>query len=153
MKRTLVVLGGLVAVAALVAAVWAASYALGIVGNKTQASYNKRVVTSKIQQQINTADFAQQTYEQFYNECNKVVALNAQIAQLKERLAEAKQLPNDATKSQQVGAAITDLTGAEALQTQIAADYNAQSEQWTRAAFKDANLPARLDPPYDVSCG
>lgn len=154
MKTALHVVGGILGALAVVALVWAGAYALGVLGNKTQASYNKRVVTSKIQQNVNTATFAQAVYERFFDECNHVVALNDQIAQAKERLAETKGLPDDLTKSQQVGAAITDLTGVRSLQTRVAADYNAQSEQWTRGAFKDANLPQRLVAPYDnIVCG
>ena len=152
-NKVLVAVGATVATVLVIAAIWATIYGLGVIGNKTQASFNKRVVTSKIVQKINTADFAQATYEQFFNECNRVSALNDQIEQARQRLAEVKQLPEDVTKSQQVGAAITDLNGVQSLQTQIAADYNAQSEAWTRVAFKDASLPPRLNPPYDVSCG
>lgn len=124
----------------------------GVLSNNVQASYNKRVVTSKIEQNVNTATFAQATYEQFFSDCNAYVAMNTQIDAAKQRVADAKTNVLAATdglsKSQALqaeSAAEADLTGAIQQQANVAARYAAASAEYTRGQFKDANLPVSLD--------
>lgn len=150
MKIALAGLGAL----ALVAAALAASYYGGIIGNNAQANYNGRVVTSKVQQNVRTAAFAQDAYEQFFNDCNAVVADNAKIDIARQRVAEAKTAPEDAfgTKASKVADAEADLAGVQQAQVDTAARYNAAAAEYTRGQFLDASLPARLDAPFNISC-
>lgn len=126
----------------------------GIFSNNVQASYQGRVVTSQVQQRVRTADFAQATYEQFFNDCNAVVADKAKIAQAQERVREMKLLPEDifGTKGSKVADAVSDLTGLQQSQADTAARYNAAAAEYTRSQFLAQSLPARLVPPYQVTC-
>lgn len=154
-KNGLAVLGGLLAAGIIVAAVVAASYYGGIWGNHVQARYQKRVVTSQVEQGVRTAQFAQAAYESFFNQCAAVVADNAKIDLAQKRVAAAKALPDDAfgQKATSVSNAETDLTGLQQSQAGIAAQYNADAQEYTRGQFLDANLPPRLDSPYKYACG
>lgn len=126
----------------------------GIIGNRLQANYQRRVVTSQVEQNVRRPDFAQATYEQFFNDCNAVVADNLKIGQAKQRIAAIRSLPDDALgrKQERLSDAITDLTGLQQIQADTAARYNAAAAEYTRGQFLAASLPARLDPPYDVDC-
>lgn len=98
-------------------------------------------------------------YEAFYNDCNSVKALTEQIGTMRASLTAREKSYN--AKSDPFGheqAAInrarTDLTGVEAQRSQVAASYNSRSAQETRTAFKAADLPYTIDPPYtNVQCG
>lgn len=156
MKTSLAAVGMIAAIVLVVVAVVAGSYYGGIIGNHVQASYNGRVVTSKVQQNVRTAAFAQAVYEQFFNDCNAVVAYNAQIEQAQQRVRQIKAEPDDqfGQKANHVADAISDLTGAQQAQVAVAARYNANASEYTRGQFLDASLPARINAPYDtVSCG
>lgn len=155
MRTTAAVIGGVTTLVVVVAGILLGLYYGGILSNKAQAHYAKRVVTNQVQQRVRTAEFAQATYEQFFNDCNAVVADKAKIAQAKERVAAIRATPDDALdqKQQQLGQAITDLTGLQQIQAETAARYNANAAEYTRGQFLDASLPPRLDPPYNVTCG
>lgn len=148
------ILGGIVATIATIAAILALTYYVGIIGNRVQANYARATVTTKIGQVINQPGFAQATYERFWQECEDVLADNAKIAQGVSRVTQIRAEPDDAfgQKAGRLADAISDVTGLEGLQTQVAADYNAASEEWTRDEFKAVGLPDRLDPPYHLIC-
>lgn len=150
MKIALAALGAV----ALVAVALVISYYGGILGNRVQANYNGRVVTSKVQQNVRTAAFAQEVYEQFFDDCNAVVADNQKIAIARKRVAAAKSAPDDSfgTKSGKVADAEADLTGVQQAQADTAARYNAAAAEYTRGQFLAESLPTRLDPPYDITC-
>jgi hypothetical protein len=145
-----------VALVALIAAVWAITYYLGIFGNNVSANFNKRVVTAQVQQKVRTPDFAQATYEQFFNDCNAVVADNAKIELASQRVAAIKAGPDDqfGQKAARLSDAISDLTGVQQAQVETAARYNANASEYTRGQFLDRSLPPRINPPFtSVSCG
>lgn len=154
MKAFLAVVGGIVALAAIVAAVWAGAYYLGIVGSHVAASSARRTVTNRIQQSVNTPAFAQTAYEQFFNDCNAVVADNLKIGQAQQRVTALKSLPSDSfgQNATKLADALTDLTGLRQAQADTAARYNAAASEYTRGQFLAASLPAHLDPPYSVTC-
>lgn len=148
------VIGGALACLATVVGVWALLYYGGVISNNVQANYNKRVVTAQVQQSVRTKEFAQAAYEQFFKDCNDVVAMNGQLEAAKLRIEALKGLPDDVygTKAQKVADAISDETGLEQGQQAVAARYNANAAEYTRGQFLDQNLPARLDPPYNYQC-
>jgi hypothetical protein len=127
-----------------------ATYYGGIWGNHLQANYAKRVVTSQVEQQLRTAQFAQATYEQFFDDCNAVLADNEKIAQAQERVKELGSQPDDqfGQKQTKVADAIADLAGIQAARADTVARYNANAAEYTRGQFRDANLPSRITPPY-----
>lgn len=127
----------------------------GIVGNHLRANYQKRVVTSQVEQRVRTPEFAQAAYERFFEDCNAVVADNAKIKIAKQRVRAAKAAPNDVfgTKAAKVSDAESDLAGVEQSQAETAAFYNAAASEYTRGQFLAENLPAELVAPYtNVSC-
>jgi hypothetical protein len=151
MKVALAAVAGVVAVVAVALVV---SYYAGILGNRVQASYQGRVVTSQVQQAVRSAPFAQETYEQFFDDCNAVVADNAKIEIARQRVAAAKAAPDDTfgTKAGKVADAEADLAGVQQAQVETAARYNAAAAEYTRGQFLDASLPTRLEAPYDTPC-
>lgn len=156
MKVTFAAVGAVAAGIAAIVLIIAVSYYTGVVGNHVQASYNGRVVTSKVQQNVRTPAFAQAVYEQFFEDCNAVVAFNTQIAQAEQRVLAMKAVPDDqfGQKAGRVADAISDLTGVRQAQVATAARYNAAASEYTRGQFLDSSLPARINEPYTVvSCG
>lgn len=137
-----------------VIAILVASYYGGIIGNHVQANYQKRVVTSKVQQQVRTAAFAQAVYEQFFTDCNAVLADNAKIEIARQRVASAKAAPDDTfgTKAGKVSDAEADLAGIQAIQVDTAARYNAAASEYTRGQFLAQSLPPQLVAPFNVTC-
>lgn len=150
MKIALAALGAV----ALIAVALVASYYGGILGNRIQANYNGRVVTSKVQQNVRTAPFAQAVYEQFFNDCNAVVADNAKIEIARERVAAVKSAPDDTfgTKAGRVADAEADLAGVQQSQVDTAARYNAAAAEYTRGQFRNASLPTQLTAPFNAVC-
>lgn len=144
----------MVATLAAIIGFYALAYYGGIIGNHVQANYQKRVVTSQVQQQVRTAAFAQATYEQFFTDCNDVLADNLKITQARSRVAAIKAEPNDqfGQKAGRVADAVSDLTGLQQIQADTAARYNAAASEYTRGQFLDASLPAQIAPPYNVAC-
>lgn len=148
-------LGGLVIVTVLILFLIMWSLGIGVFAEKAQANFQKKVSGAQITQNIYQAEFRQNAYETFFKECNDVVAMNAQIVQAEERVKTLKAQPDDlfGQKANNLAVAIADLVGLRQNQTRVAANYNAQSSEYTRNPFKDASLPYRLTPPYEVTCG
>lgn len=117
------------------------SYYGGVLGNSVQANYNKRVVTSKIQQKVRTPEFAQGQYETFFNLCAAVQTAEASLEQQYAQLALAT-APEDKTRINiNVGGLIA--TRADAVN-----QYNADATEYTRGQFLASNLPSRLSAGY-----
>lgn len=131
---TMIILG----VVTLIAALWAAGYYLGILGNKVQANYQKRVVTYQVQQRVRTAVFAQTAYEQFFNLCASVqsdeATLDAQYAELAQT--------TDPSNRDRIETNITALIAARADSINT---YNAQAHEYTHGQFLDRDLPFQID--------
>lgn len=164
MVRTIVLAaGGLVAVVASIVLVTMWVFAWGVFGENVSARYAKATLRPRITQTINQPDNALATYERFRQECRDIVAKNEQIQNLRERqaqlLADARGDDPLGEKQRAANDALNDLTGAENLRAQEAADYNAQSATFSRSVFKslggnDPPLPDRIEAPYsNVDCG
>lgn len=99
------------------------------------------------------------TYEQFYDDCRAVVALNAKIDNMQRELRERSAAYNPKADSfgneqKAIGSLRTNITGLRNQQADVAEQYNAKSSQTTRAQFKAADLPYTIDLPYeDIECG
>lgn len=117
------------------------SYYGGIIGNNVQANYNKRVVTSKIKQNINTPAFAQGQYESFFNLCAAVQTAETSLDQQYAQLADATTADDKTRVNINIGGIIA--TRADAVNT-----YNAQAGEYTRGRFLASNLPPRLRLAY-----
>lgn len=152
--KVLAWVGGVLIAAVVIGLVWLVTFWLGVFNANVKASSAKRTVTARVEQKVRGADFAQAAYEQFFNDCNAVVADNAKIDIARQRVAEAKTAPEDAfgTKASKVADAEADLAGVQQAQVDTAARYNAAAAEYTRGQFLDASLPARLDAPFNISC-
>lgn len=136
MKSLGTALLALLAAVAVIAGISVGSYYLGIFGNHVQANYQKRVVTSQVQQQVRTAAFAQTAYEQFFDLCASVqtdeVTLDASLTQ------EKTASPDDKSRLE------TNIVGLLAARADSINTYNAQAREYTHGQFRDSNLPFRL---------
>lgn len=136
MKGTLAVVGGIMGTIAGIGIIFAVLYFGGIVGNNVKASYNRHVVTSKIRQNINTPLFAQGQYERFFNLCAAIQADEASLDEQYLLLRSAE--GDDASRIR------ANIGGLVATRADSITQYNADSTEWTRGAFRDANLPYRI---------
>lgn len=133
MKSAGSVLAAIVGFVLLVVVIGVVSYYGGIIGNHVQANYNKRVVTSKIKQNINTPGFAQGQYERFFNLCAAVQTTEVTLDQQYIQLAQAT-TPEDKTRINiNIGGLISNR--ADAVNT-----YNAEGAEYTRGRFLASNL-------------
>jgi hypothetical protein len=123
---------------AVLAIILVGSYYGGIIGNHVKANYAKRTVTSKVQQRVRTAVFAQSVYEGYFNECAAVKTIEASLDAQYNLLDSAT---TDADKSR-INTNIGGLIGARA---DAINQYNADAAEYTRGQFLASNLPARLD--------
>lgn len=101
--------------------------ALGIFGNFLQVG--DRV-----------SDRAQFSYEEFYDKCHSVKALERQEAELEDQLA-----LTDSDDQKEINRINASLTGVRSRRAQVIEEYNSNASKWTRNLFQANDLPERLD--------
>lgn len=140
---------------------------LGLVGLLTTGSVffqaEKAEVTRDARQRIivNDPQRALGDYERFYEDCQAVLRLNAQIVEADRRArdlrGELREFGDD-----QFGRGRQELSDTRAQASalrdqreQVAAGYNARARQTrSRGQFRAADLPYQVVPPYEeVTCG
>jgi hypothetical protein len=117
-----------------------AAYYGGILGNRVQANYNKRVVTSQIQQRVRTPGFAQAAYERFFALCSSVQTAEVSIEQQKELLARA--VGSDRQRLE------INVAGLVANRADAVNTYNTLAREYTSGQFLDQGLPTSLSLSY-----
>lgn len=90
-------------------------------------------------EEIQSAEFRIAAYERFFNLCAAVQSHEAQIDALQAELDEASEEDKSRIRSS--------LTGVRAQRMRLIREYNSEATRdYTTGQFRDADLPARLEP-------